>query len=363
MNTLKFIINNLINSWLQKVSYLCDKSFCKPTQIQLFPTLRCCLKCRMCDAWRLESSKDKELSAEEWKGVLKQLRDWLGPCFVSITGGESFIREDILDIVKFASSIGIKIGITTNGLLLGAPLCDEILSSSLHSLTVGLDSTRPEVHDYIRSKQGVHQKAVWATDYLNKYRHKMVLRVCTVLMKPNLDDMLNLVDWVEERGIDSVIFLPFQERFGKEDSEFIRYKKREFWIQDVEKLDWVLDKLIQRKRDGAPIFNSVFHLKSMKRYYRDPTAKSQRKCLAGLANLTINPYGNVQLCRILNSMKNVGNILEQNIGEMWNSRVAKCVRARIQNCNIDCLIDCHRNRSLKEKINVLLSLLKNSALQ
>jgi len=49
--------------------------------------------------------------------------------------------------------------------------------------------------------------------------------------------------------------------------------------------------------------------------------------------------------------------------EIWNSEKAKSVRARVQNCDIDCLLDCHCDGSLKEKISSFLFLLKKRAFQ
>src|SRR5690606_41206113 len=57
---------------------------------------------------------EHELTAEEWKGVLAKLKRWLGPFNLTFTGGEPFLRKDILDIFRFAADNGIMTTVVSN---------------------------------------------------------------------------------------------------------------------------------------------------------------------------------------------------------------------------------------------------------
>ena len=75
----------------------------KPQQITFDVTDRCQLRCVTCSKWKTVSSDviDKELTTEEWKKVLEDLKNWLGEGFwFCFSGGEPFLRPDIFEIAK-----------------------------------------------------------------------------------------------------------------------------------------------------------------------------------------------------------------------------------------------------------------------
>jgi AdoMet-dependent heme synthase len=59
-------------------------------------------------------ASDEELSADEAKSMLSRAADF-GAEYVFVTGGEPFLRKDILDLIRYASSRGLKLYLKTNG--------------------------------------------------------------------------------------------------------------------------------------------------------------------------------------------------------------------------------------------------------
>jgi radical SAM protein with 4Fe4S-binding SPASM domain len=55
-----------------------------------------------------------ELNTDEAKRMLAMAADF-GAEYVFITGGEPFLRKDILDLIKYASSLGLKLYLKTSG--------------------------------------------------------------------------------------------------------------------------------------------------------------------------------------------------------------------------------------------------------
>ena len=89
---------------------------CRPSFCTYLVTWRCNARCLMCDIWKKRAEDREEMSPAEVKkafigiGKLDAIR---------LSGGEPFIRQDLVDIVHNiyeASDPGI-IHITTNGML------------------------------------------------------------------------------------------------------------------------------------------------------------------------------------------------------------------------------------------------------
>ena len=88
---------------LRKALRLSRQSFAlrKPHHVQWMLTRRCNYRCKSCDVWRDERPVP-ELSTEEVKAGLDSLRD-LGAMELVLSGGNPLLREDIKEIIDYAS--------------------------------------------------------------------------------------------------------------------------------------------------------------------------------------------------------------------------------------------------------------------
>lgn len=89
-------------------------AFCRPASIALLLTERCNARCIHCDIWKNRGQEDRP-ALMEWKTVLSDLRRWLGPVHVVLTGGEALLNQDTIDLVAHGTSIGFFIELLTHG--------------------------------------------------------------------------------------------------------------------------------------------------------------------------------------------------------------------------------------------------------
>jgi MoaA/NifB/PqqE/SkfB family radical SAM enzyme len=102
---------------------------------------------------------DRELTSEEWQRVLQKLWD-VGVPHVCFTGGEPTLREDLVELVRYAEGLGQVTGLLTNGCCLqDQAYLDELLLAGLDHLQITLASHQPEVHDRIVGAEGSWEKA------------------------------------------------------------------------------------------------------------------------------------------------------------------------------------------------------------
>src|SRR5215467_3605025 len=89
-------------------------NLCRPTSIALLMTERCNARCIHCDIWK-NRGRENTPTLTEWKMVLNDLRRWLGPVHVVLTGGEALLNPDTVELVAYGSSIGLFIEILSHG--------------------------------------------------------------------------------------------------------------------------------------------------------------------------------------------------------------------------------------------------------
>jgi len=130
-------------------------------------TNRCNLKCRTCNIWRTyvhrPQAASKELTVEDYELFFDNFDFWN---WISFTGGEPFLRSDLVDIVLAAYRRCKRlhtVSIPTNGYLTEKIVhdVDEILSLKLPSfyVSISLDGLR-KLHDASRGVDGSFDRAI-----------------------------------------------------------------------------------------------------------------------------------------------------------------------------------------------------------
>ncbi len=328
--SLRWAFNQFANRSLQTWSYKRDRGISKPTRFIFGLTLRCNIKCEQCAIWRMP--KTPELNTNEWKSIVTDLRDWVGPYRAQLAGGEPFIRKDLLDIVRHATRNDVFTGVVTNGTLIDRSLAEDIVDSGLSYIHVSVDGIKPETHDELRGIRGVYDKTMSGIDHLVSASRGSgpSISIASVINRKNVKELVDLVHFVEEKGLKGIIFNPIGPTV---DSDVDWYKKSDLWIHDVSEVDDIIDTLISMKKKGAKIMNPVEHFLELKQYFRKPYLDSNEHCMVGMTNLGIKCDGSVYTCF---KMPSLGNVREMKIKDMWDSDQANSVRCQIKNCDIHC---------------------------
>lgn len=169
----------------------------------------CNLRCFMCNYWH-RRRKD-ELSEAEVVAVLGDLAA-LGCEKLHLTGGELYMRRDTNRLVAHATSLGMRVNLTTNGTLIDKAQIKELVKIPARSVTVSLDAPTARVHDAIRGRPGAWKKTVRTLDQLLARRGpKTKVRLNTVVSRRNLHTLTGWADFLRERPIDGWLLIPMDE--------------------------------------------------------------------------------------------------------------------------------------------------------
>ena len=146
-----------------------------PLQLIFFVTSKCNLRCRHCFYWKeLESYQKKELILSEIEKIAKNSK--LNLLWLSLTGGEPFLRLDLAEIIKAFCRYGkvANISIPTNAQLKENTfnITKKILRlcpSTYISVNVSLEGLE-KTHDKIRGSKGSFSKALKTFSELKKLK-------------------------------------------------------------------------------------------------------------------------------------------------------------------------------------------------
>ncbi|MGE5679736.1 MAG: radical SAM protein, partial [Bacillota bacterium] len=186
-------------------------------------THRCNFKCQICDFWKAEHQKEKELSLSEVEVISKKLSRF-GTLAVSLAGGEPMLREDLESIIGVIARHHFPIMIT-NGWFIDNKNAERLWSAGLQEISVSVDYSSKEKHDAMRNKQGAFDNAVKALKILNEKRPSKKNRVhmISVLMEDNIDEVEDMIRLAKELGVTYMVNLYSFQRGRKSE----RLPKRE----------------------------------------------------------------------------------------------------------------------------------------
>lgn len=159
----------------------------------------CCnLKCTHCYA--ATHGKQDELSTAEALEVIDDLAAFGCPVLL-FSGGEPFVRPDILTLARHAASKGLRVVFSTNGTLIDARLAAEIKTIGVSYVGISVDGMEA-VHDRFRVCPGAFQQTLAGIRRCRESGIKVGLRV--TMTRDNIDELPFIFDLLEQERIPRI---------------------------------------------------------------------------------------------------------------------------------------------------------------
>lgn len=241
----------------------------EPLVVAYFVTFRCNLNCSYCGYQRRKYLKKyKDAGTDDAKRILTICREYVPS--IGFSGGEPLVREDMVEIVRHAKSLGLKpVSLFTNSLLL--PQREEVLDE-IDYLQISLDTVDEAKQDRIGGMPGMGA-AVKANvrRYARLQQEKdFQININCVLGQQNINDVPDLLDFATANDVRLTICPELDER-GMPVPELTS-------PATSEKYQGVIDFLLREKRrskvlmDTRPFFE---HLRTFRSYDCYPTLSAR----------------------------------------------------------------------------------------
>ena len=330
---LSIMFNFLKNELLRKIPLTGSAALYGPSPlIDLKITLRCNLKCLQCPVWQVQTAD--ELSTSSWEKIFLEIKEYVGPYFLRFYGGEPFCRRDLFELINFCSSHGIHSLITTNGTFIDKEVAHQLIREKVLLINISIDGARPETHDRLRGVRGTFDKAMRAIENL---QGKIPLQINTTIMEDNLDEIIELSLLARRHKVEISFQGLANFAMSGADSYRLETGKNNLFPEREDKALFVIDELIQRKKDNKFIVNTVEQLNLLKRYYKCSIKEKRDNCGAIRNNhLMIKEKGDVFICSL---SKPIGNLTYRSLRDIWHSKEKVQVLDEMKMCTIDsCLV-------------------------
>lgn len=185
--------------------------------LRISVTDKCNLRCIYCmpEEGVENIGHDRFLSYEDLVHICRVLSEH-GLKKIKITGGEPLVRKDIDFLIRELKAIdGIEsVTITTNGVLL-LQQYDSLVEAGIDTITVSLDSLKPEVYHRITRRDKLLEVLAGIDKALSEGRVR--LKINCVPMEPIEDqDVLAILDFARRSDVDVRFIEMMPIGFGKE---------------------------------------------------------------------------------------------------------------------------------------------------
>lgn len=261
-----------------------------PLSVHISLTNRCNNRCRYCHFDRL-TQKDVWTAIDLFK-VMEEMKE-AGTRRLQFTGGEPMLRKDLGQIISRAKSLGIFIGLSTNGYQVRERV-GELKSVDVVQLSY---DGPPEVHAYLRGKDNVEDVRTALEALLE---NDIKVWTTTVLTTVNAPYIEGIVAHARQHGIvANFVLLDF---FGDSKGHFhpSLQEVRDLVLRGDER-EKALRKLMELKHSGAPVGGSIPYFKNALQWPCDDRVISSSpsplyRCWAGRVTAHLEADGKLYAC-------------------------------------------------------------------
>src|SRR5215471_4164876 len=257
---------------------------CRPTFVAVLLSERCNARSVHCDIWKNRGKEDSP-TFEQWKGMLTELRRWLGPIQTTLTGGEAMLKPFAIDLVTHGVSIGLFMELLTHGYWPDQSKIEKLALANPWRVTVSLDGLG-KTHSRIRGRENFFEMTSTTLRTLQRVRREnkldFIILLKNVIMDRNLDEAHDVARFAQDGGMQ-VFYQPIEQNYNTpEDARW--FESSENWPKDPAKA---------------------------------VAAVERRQSCTALTNLQIQSNGDVTTCT---GQPPVGNVKTGSIRRIWETR-------------------------------------------
>jgi radical SAM protein with 4Fe4S-binding SPASM domain len=239
----------------------------------------------------------------------------------------------MLDIVKYASSKGIRSTIGSNGTLIDEGMARKMLDAGVMAIAISVDGANAQTHDSFRGVAGAFEQTLKGIEACRNAG--LPFQFNTVIRKETLSQLGDMLRMAVGRGANAAEFFDLvvagraKQECGEQVLSLEERKQAMEWLAEAQQ-----DCPIVIRVPGCPMYPLLLQQKQIqpKHFHAEMLRRVPyygRGCAAGMpmGYAMIKSNGEVNPCMLL--QVNLGNIREQSIISIWeNSPILAQLRQR-----------------------------------
>jgi len=148
----------------------------------------------------VDQAAPDELSTEGAFRLIDDLSTW-GIGLLIIDGGEPLCRDDLLDVVKYASSKGIRTTIGSNGTLVYEGMARKMREAGVMAVAISVDGADAATHDSFRGVDGAFEQTLKGIEACRNAG--LPFQLSMVIRKDNLSQLENMLRLAVDLGANA----------------------------------------------------------------------------------------------------------------------------------------------------------------
>ncbi len=334
-------MKNMLKDTVQQAKIACGildkKVYSGPWHVQIDLTNKCNNDCIACwcnspllgdKAMRYEI-KNKFLPYDVVLKLIDDL-DSLGVRDLYFTGGgEPFMHPNILDIMRYIKSKGIRLDMSTNFTLVTKKVAEQLVEIGIDHMNLSLWAASPGIYSELHPNKDeeTFRKMVEVIDYISelkekKQTNKPALGMYNVITSKSYFEVIDMLEFAHKHKMNDISFVPVDTMPEKTDILSLSEDQREELSEYIKKLYQIKPEFQGRYKYEVCFANLDVFAQRIKSSSADDAnydgelLGSLPSCYAGWSFARILATGDVNSC--LKSFKiPVGNIFESSFPEIW----------------------------------------------
>lgn len=298
--------------------------------LQFELTSRCNERCVHCYIPNAKKDSGIDLPLSLFRRVIDEFSE-MGGLQVSLSGGEIFLHEDIIDMIRYCRAKDMQISLLSNLISLDEKQVSAIKEANISVVQASLYSMDSEIHDSITKVKGSYIKTRSAIELLVK--ENIPVMISCPLMKANANSYRAILKYAHSLGIKAQtdFILMAEENLSTDNL------KNRISLSETENV--IREILHNAGVDSADSISDTSQPDKVTLKLSHPV------CAAGITNLCINADGNVFPCNGWQGFK-AGNLYRESLSDIWTKSKAlielrSITRGSFQECtNCDAIDYC-----------------------
>jgi radical SAM protein with 4Fe4S-binding SPASM domain len=276
-------------------------------------TLACDHRCVHCGP-RAGKARANELNTDEALRLVEDLAE-LGVGEIVLLGGEAYLRNDFLLVIRRARELGMRCSMVTGGLGMTQTRAEAIVEAGISVASVSIDGLEAH-HDHLRNRVGSWRRAFEALRLLRDAGAK--IHCNSQINRVNFGDHEALLELLGEAGVRSwqlQITCPHGNAADNADIIVQPY----MYLELFEQLERILVRARELRVSIWPA-NNLGYFGPIEGRMRKLQKLHWRGCSAGRSTIAIESDGMIKNCPSLGGPANVGGSWrEHGLEALWRS--------------------------------------------
>ncbi|MFH1397322.1 MAG: radical SAM protein [Candidatus Omnitrophota bacterium] len=271
-----------------------------PGVVILGLTYKCQCKCVHCAVGYKNILQEKEMGIVEIKSILNQMAKIYIPNVIFFGGEPLILNSQLVELVRYASRLGLNTCIDTNGILLSKYFLKQIKNAGVNNINISLDSANSVIHDGLRGFSGSFGKAMAALGLCKEEKISFVISTYAskrALYSGDLQEIIRIGKRLNATAV-KILFPIMSGRWSNNFDEALNAQEKEMVLDLLDPGFVYLESPLFSIKGGKKVCEAI----NKKMFY-------------------ISPCGDAQICYAI--PVSFGNIKEKRLGDiidqMWSS--------------------------------------------